>query len=144
MFIFKKSAADDMRLFQIWSEAPEVQRWVSIDDWMAYYCAVSSRDDYLLYSVYQNGEIIAFVGAEIKDKKAALCLIVSPEHQNKGIGTTVLRQLIREAKTLLSNATDLCAGIFPKNHASIRCFQKAGFQKTFRGNDGEMMYTYTL
>lgn len=144
MFCFKRSTIADMLLFQKWSEAPSVCRWLPIGDWLAYYHAVVDQDNYFLYSVYHNDVLTAFVAAEIEDATAFLCLVVAPDQQGIGVGTALLQQIIMQHRLLFGDISALGAGIFPENIASIKCFVKANFQRTSLGNDGEIMYIHAL
>ncbi|MBQ4048650.1 MAG: GNAT family N-acetyltransferase [Clostridia bacterium] len=55
-------------------------------------------------------------------------IIVAPEHRNKGIGTTILQELIADPSKYVPFPTkEISAVIDNENFASIQTFQKAGF-----------------
>jgi L-amino acid N-acyltransferase YncA len=68
---------------------------------------------------------------------AEVSIYVSPESSGKGIGTTLLQQLIAESE--IQGLWTLQAGIFPENKASVRLHKKAGFREVgYREKIGKM------
>ena len=63
------------------------------------------------------------------NNKSGVGLIISPEYQNKGIGTEALQLLIKYCKTTL-NIHQLYCDIQCTNKNSISFFEKNGFEKT--------------
>lgn len=57
---------------------------------------------------------------------AEVSLYVDPAHWGKGIGLTLLNELIRQSEA--QGIWTLQAGIFPENKASMRIHEKAGFR----------------
>ncbi|RUT69496.1 N-acetyltransferase family protein [Flavobacterium cupreum] len=57
---------------------------------------------------------------------AEVSVYVDPEQSGKGIGLTLLNELINQSET--EGIWTLQAGIFPENKASIRIHEKAGFR----------------
>ncbi len=141
MFTFRKTSLDESDIFQTWYETPAIHRWVPIEDWAGYFKAVSDLNNYFLYSVYDKNRLIAGIAAEIIDHTAAICLLVDPELHGRGIGTLVLQDMQRKTHKLFGNIHGYVAGIFPGNIGSVKCFEKAGFIKMKKGNDGEDIYS---
>ena len=141
MFTFRKTALDESDKFQKWYEVSSVRRWVPIEDWTGYFEAVSDLKHYYLYSVYDKDQLIAAISAEIIDNTAAICLVVDPALHGLGFGTLILQDMQYKTRKLFGNIHGYVAGIFPGNIASIKCFEKAGFIKTKKGNDGEDIYS---
>ena len=144
MIEFRKTTIEEAACLQQWHNAPSVYRWVPIDDWKVYYHAVAKLQNYYIYSVYLEGKLMAYIAAEILNGSAAICLVVNPENHGKGIGSAVLIEMLRQSTALFGKINSISAGIFPENKRSIRCFEKAGFQKTCKGNDGEDIYEYII
>ena len=57
---------------------------------------------------------------------AEVSVYVDPEHSGKGIGLTLLNELVRQSEA--EGIWTLQAGIFPENAASLRIHEKAGFR----------------
>jgi len=57
---------------------------------------------------------------------AELSIYIDPEHSGKGIGSMLLKELIKGSES--SGFWTLQAGIFPENQASIHLHKKAGFR----------------
>ena len=144
MMILRPTTTADIGQIQRWHEDAAVQRWVPISDWKTYYEAVSRLNDYYLYSVTENEQLVASLALEIYSDKAAVCLVVDPALHGKGIGTNALQEMIQQSDTLFGSVNCLIAGIFPENTGSIKCFEKAGFERTGKGKDGEYLYSYMI
>ncbi|MHC0441696.1 N-acetyltransferase family protein [Flavobacterium sp. 3-210] len=57
---------------------------------------------------------------------AEVSVYVDPAHLGKGIGLTLLNQLVKQSEA--EGIWTLQAGIFPENKASMRIHEKAGFR----------------
>ncbi|PBI94582.1 putative phosphinothricin acetyltransferase YwnH [Flavobacterium sp. ACN2] len=57
---------------------------------------------------------------------AEVSVYVNPAHSGKGIGLTLLNELVRQSEA--EGIWTLQAGIFPENTASLRIHEKAGFR----------------
>lgn len=53
-------------------------------------------------------------------------LIVAPERRRRGVGTALVRGLVRYAADTL-RAQRVCLIVFPENVAALRCYEAAGF-----------------
>lgn len=58
--------------------------------------------------------------------RAELAFVVIDEHQGKGIGTALLRQLIALARE--AGLNELTAEVLPENRSMLAVFRKAGFE----------------
>ena len=112
MFTFCKTTLDEAPCLEKWFAAPQVHRWVPIDDWRAYFKAVTKLKNYYLYSVYREGKLIAFIAAEITDTTAAVCLVVDPARHGTGLGTAILREIQQKTEALFGDISSYIAGIF--------------------------------
>jgi len=144
MFTFRKTTFKEADCLAQWHATPVVKRWVPIDNWQVYFQAVTNLKNYYLYSVYHEGKIIAHIAGEVKEDAVAICLVVDPMRHGQGIGTAVLVEMQRQTQSLFGHVNAYVAGIFPENISSIKCFEKAGYIKERKGNDGEDMYFYIL
>lgn len=57
---------------------------------------------------------------------AEVSVYVAPEARGRGVGTALLRRLVRASEE--AGLWTLQAGIFPENEASLRLHEKAGFR----------------
>ncbi|PJB13213.1 MAG: GNAT family N-acetyltransferase [Flavobacteriales bacterium CG_4_9_14_3_um_filter_40_17] len=80
----------------------------------------------------RDGEAIGlldFFDFEPKHKRAGLGIVLNEAHRNKGIGNAVLSLVKEYAKNSL-DLHQLYANIGEHNSASLKLFEKSGFQKT--------------
>jgi len=79
-----------------------------------------------------NGKIIGWAALTPVSSRcvyagvAEVSVYVDPEHSGKGIGLTLLNELIELSEA--EGIWTLQAGIFPENTASLRIHEKAGFR----------------
>lgn len=79
-----------------------------------------------------NGEIIGWAALTPVSSRcvyagvAEVSVYVDPEHSGKGIGLTLLKELVHLSEA--EGIWTLQAGIFPENSASLRIHEKAGFR----------------
>ena len=77
-----------------------------------------------------------------KEKKADISLLIAAKERKKGFGKLVLEATLQLSD--FKNYKQLDAFIDPLNIASIRCFEKAGFQKIKdeADEDGMLQFSY--
>lgn len=79
-----------------------------------------------------NGEIIGWAALTPVSSRcvyagvAEVSVYVDPEHSGKGIGLTLLKELVHLSEA--EGIWTLQAGIFPENIGSLRIHEKAGFR----------------
>lgn len=129
---------------EVWMSDPAVKRFLNIDCFWDYYCAIigGANDiydehgdlelayepgkNYFVYLIYDGNAPVGLI--ELYNPLCICTIIVAPEHRNKGIGTTILQELIADPPKYVPFPTkEISAVIDNENFASIQTFQKAGF-----------------
>lgn len=141
---FLPSVRSEMEVLQRWSASPAVHRWVSVDNWYAYFDAVSRLEKYYLYSVHADRRFCAHIAAENTDGYMAVSIVVEPALHGRGIGQAVIRAMLARSQDLFGNIRGYKAHIFAGNEASRVCFTKCGFTQTESLADGESVFVYDL
>ena len=102
-----------------------------------------SSTDTLAYLVFKNDQPLGMVDIEFspKEKTASISLLVNPYLRKKGLGTFILSAALQ--LDIYKNYSRLDAFIDPDNFASIKCFQKAGFQKMNEQPDEDGMFCFS-
>ena len=145
MYIFEKVVKEDGDIFASWLKHESVDDWIGIDDWYRYFEYVSSTPDYFLIKVLVENKIIGVICLEIIDETGYISYIINPEEQHKGHGKRTLNLFLEQINKFINRKFKyICAGIFPDNIASKRCFESCGFKFSKNGDDGEMIYIYSL
>ena len=86
-----------------------------------------------------NGPIILDT---IARPAAALALVVQPDRRREGFGRAMLRRLVNHPD--LASIEIFGAGVDPRNLASIRCLEAAGFERENEEPDFEGMLYYVF
>lgn len=103
---------------------PEISRYISIDK-DNYWNYVTSTDNVFYYKVYICEKLVAAVHLEISDHVLFMDIMVIPEYQKQGIGSSILEDII-DGK-LQSGFDSIEVSIDKSNSVSIRLFEKCGF-----------------
>lgn len=104
----------------------------SVYDKMEWFCK-HSEHKYPLLVAEENKQIIgwacisAFYGRPAYAKTAEISIYILKAHQNKGIASQLLDNLLQKAK--LNGFQQILAYVFGHNDASIKFFEKHGFLK---------------
>ncbi|MGP4077919.1 GNAT family N-acetyltransferase [Halobacillus sp. K22] len=94
----------------------------------------TSQPDRLVYKAWdpEFNEVVGHISLGRIDKKNESArigkVLVSPEHQNRGIGEQMIQEMTAIAFQELK-LHKVALGVFDFNQPAIRCYEKAGFQK---------------
>lgn len=84
----------------------------------------------------ENGEVVGFLNdVEIQNGTIELGYVVHPDHWGKGCATAALKQAI--AELFSQGYTELTAGAFAENPASLRVMEKAGMERIHKTDEIE-------
>lgn len=91
---------------------------------------------------FSGEDKIGYIDFEIDEEKEFgwIGLVVNPRLRGSGYGTRILEQF--KSTKLAQAVKELRGGIEADNPASIRCFEKAGFEKLHEKPDSEDCYIY--
>ena len=118
-----KSDPDIPRLLSVY-RLPEVARYISIDE-QNYFAYVTETPDIFYYKVYREESLVAATHLECFDGTLYMDLVVLPQDQRKGIGTQILKDILRGALPIAFDRIEV--SIDESNTASRKLFQKMGF-----------------
>ena len=131
----RRATRDDCRLYWEWANDPAVRQasfssepipWEAHVEWFTR--RLDAPDSRLYVISDAEGEPVAQVRFEIEGACAVVSVSVAASHQGKGYGAQALTMAARElfAETAV---TRIDAYIKPDNTASLRLFEKAGYQR---------------
>ena len=107
---------------------------------------ISQREDRYLFGIFLDGKLIGLINdCEINDECIEMGYALHPDYHNKGYTTEAFAAVI---KSLLSKGfTEIIAGAFEDNIASIRVMEKCGMKRTkmtaeieYRGKTHKCVY----
>ena len=120
-------------------DLPEISRFISIDK-ANYWHYVSSTENVYYFKAYEDGNLVGAIHCETADTVLYMDIMVLPEHQGKGVGSTILRDIQTGALPLSFDRIEV--SIDEANTASLRLFEKMGFH--FVSKEEELInYVYT-
>lgn len=92
-------------------------------------CALSNSPDRIVLGVYLDGKIVGLINDTGIDNGAVeLGWVISPLYQNRGYATEAVRALIK--KLFDDGFSEVVAGAFDENPASIRVMEKCSMMRT--------------
>ena len=98
-------------------------------------------ENYWCKVVLVNDEPVAVLACSLYDAVVTIMeIVVKPENRGKGIGTKLLKELWEKEEILGFPIQKSEAVIFPRNIASQRAFEKAGFRYHHANEDGDAWY----
>ncbi|MBQ9121612.1 MAG: GNAT family N-acetyltransferase [Clostridia bacterium] len=119
-------------------DLPEISRYISIDK-TSYWHYVSSTENVYYFKAYEGGNLVGAIHCEVAGTVLYMDIMVFPEHQQKGVGTTILRDVQSGILPLPFDRIEV--SIDETNLASIKLFEKAGFR--FVSKEDELLnYVY--
>jgi RimJ/RimL family protein N-acetyltransferase len=107
---------------------------------------ISQREDRYLFGIFLDGKLIGLINdCEINDECIEMGYALHPDYHNQGYTTEAFSAVI---KSLLSKGfTEIIAGAFEDNIASIRVMEKCGMKRTkitaeieYRGKTHKCIY----
>ena len=107
---------------------------------------ISQREDRYLFGIFLDGKLIGLINdCEINDECIEMGYALHPDYHNQGYTTEAFAAVI---KSLLSKGfTEIIAGAFEDNIASIRVMEKCGMKRTkmtaeieYRGKTHKCVY----
>ena len=118
----------------------ENAKFISIDE-SNYWNYVTQTENVFYYKVFLNHELVASTHCEISNKTLYMDIMVIPQHQRKGIATSILSDIMSGKLQLDFDKIEV--SIDEQNIASIKLFEKMNFK--FVSKEDELLnYTYSL
>ena len=102
---------------------PEISKFISISD--NYWNYITTEEKVSYFKIYSENTFIGTVHTELDGYTLYLSILIFPEHQNKGYGTAVIRDI--KSGVLPCKFDRIKVSIATDNTASIRLFEKCGF-----------------
>lgn len=129
----RKASSDDLMLLFNWANDPVVRSHsfntasIPLEIHTGWFNSKLDNPNSMLYIAEVQQKPAAHIRFEIADKTAVISYLIAKDYRSKGLGHAVL---IKGMKELLKERTDLnlIEGLVQQeNMASVRAFQKAGF-----------------
>ena len=121
-------------------QLPDVSKFIRIDE-SNYWNYVTQTENVFYYKVFLNNELVASTHCEISNKTLYMDIMVIPQHQRKGIATSILSDIMSGKLQLDFDKIEV--SIDEQNIASIKLFEKMNFK--FVSKEDELLnYTYSL
>ena len=119
-------------------EMPEISRYISVDK-ANFWRYVTSTKNVFYYKVYDEDALVGAVQLELAGEVLYMDIMVIPEFQRRGFGTSIIRDIQNGA--LPPSFERIEISIDESNIASIKLFKKMGFG--FRSREDELLnYVY--
>ena len=106
-------------------EMPEISRYISVDK-ANFWRYVTSTKNVFYYKVYDEDALVGAIQLELSGGVLYMDIMVIPEFQRQGIGTSVIRDIQNGVLPLSFERIEI--SIDESNIASIRLFEKMGFR----------------
>ena len=128
---------DIPRLWELYT-LPEISRFISIAE--NYFTYVTTTESVRFFKIFLDGQLVGAVHLEMPRNVLFMDIALFPEHQGKGIGTRVLKDVVNGSFGLNFDCIEV--SIDENNLHSINLFEGAGF--VFKSRDAELLnYVYT-
>ena len=112
-------------------QTPEIAQYLSVSDNYFYY-ATNSENVYF-YKVYENNKLIGSIHLEKQGIVLVMDILVFPESQRMGLGTTIIKDIQNDVFELHYERIEI--SIDERNAASLRLFENAGFIRTSKDDE---------
>ena len=131
----RNAVAGDCMLVFGWANDPETRAVsfsgtsIAEDDHRNWFTKkLASPDDQLYIAVDTDDHPVGLVRFAVEGNRAVISINLDKAHRGKGYGTALIKQGCNHLFTT-SDAVEVDAFIKPENTASIKAFQKAGFEQ---------------
>lgn len=119
---------------------PEIKCFIDINT-KKYFKYVTKSNSVFYYKIFDEDTLVGSIHCELSEKTMYLSLLIFPEHQNKGFGTKVLKDIINKKIPIEFETIEV--SINDDNVSSLHLFEKVGFIRT--SVDGGLIdYKYKL
>lgn len=119
-------------------EMPQISRYISVDK-ENFWHYVTVTENVFYYKVVDAGALVGAVQIELSGEVLYMDIMVIPEFQRRGIGTSIIRDIQNDVLPLPFARIEI--SIDESNIASIKLFEKMGFRLTSRDRE-LLLYDY--
>lgn len=120
-------------LMQMYQQ-PEIAQYLSVGD--KYFHYIANTADVYFYKVLQQHRLVGTLHLEKQGNLLSLAILIFPECQRKGLGTSILRDVQDDFFGLSCDRIEVA--VDESNAASLKLFERAGF--TFVSKEDELLY----
>ena len=145
--LWKDYDPETMGYIEVWLDDTAVRSTGLDEGFRAFYEYWRSEEGFVpgenfwCKALWENGEPFAVIAlCEHEGKVTVMELVVAPRKRGLGLGTKLLKELLRDASAIGFVMEKGEAVIFPSNKASQRAFEKAGFRYHHTHEDGDALY----
>ena len=134
--ISSENDIDVSKLIKIY-RLPEISRFISISE--NYFNYVTNTENVYFYKILHNKTLVGAIHLEKRGDVLYMDILILPEFQRTGLGTLVIKDIQNDVFGLRFHRIEI--SIDEKNIASIKLFEKAGFE--FSSKEDELIsYVY--
>lgn len=140
-FFLRDAKIDDLQITYEWANHPHTREFAFTKDFISFethskWLQGKLNDGNCLYKIFmRDGEPIGSIRLDVKDDEGLISYLISPEFTGKGYGKKLLESAISNLVKESSEIKILKGLVKKENFASIRIFERLGFERT-GSNDG--------
>lgn len=134
----------DLPTVDSWFAESETRQWLGDPAWPRQLIRLAglSRDRFAFAAVRQ-GVVVGIADVErYEDGRAAVAIVVAPEHRRRGVGKTIVMMLIERAEP--AGVVEFVGGVEAGNGASAAFLTSCGFEQTTDAPDDEGFTYFAL
>ena len=129
--------AADLPVVERWFCDPDTRRWLGDEAWPRRLLALAGRSQgRFAFVAVLGGDVVGLADVErYGDDRAAVAVVVAPEHRRRGMGKAILRGLLDVPQ--LEGVVELFGGVEVGNAASAALVTSSGFEQVSERPDDE-------
>lgn len=130
----RKASKDDLILLFNWANDPVVRSHsfntapIPLEIHTSWFSSKLDNPDCILYIAEVEKEPAAHIRFEITDNVATISYLISESYRGNGLGHSVLLKGLKQLLTDRKDINSIIGLVQKENKASVRAFEKAGFQ----------------
>jgi L-amino acid N-acyltransferase YncA len=142
--VLRELTEADLAAVEGWFTESETRKWLGDEAWPRRLIRLAARSaDRFAYAAVRHGVVVGIADAErYGDGRAAVALVVAPEHRGVGIGTAMASALPERPE--LASVVEFFGGVEAGNAASGALVTGAGFEQVTDEPDVEGFTYYAL
>lgn len=137
----KATKEDEMTTFE-WANNKEIRansfstEPIPLNNHISWFSNKISDSSCLYLILHEENEPIGSIRFDIQETVAKISYLIDPRHFNKGYGNVLMKMGLKELATrfTIREISEVHGDVFPNNVASIRTFERFGFQAHQRNN----------
>jgi RimJ/RimL family protein N-acetyltransferase len=143
----RKATLDDMDILYKWANDKEVRKNafhsepIPYEKHVEWFNRIMNDDSVLQFILCNDNELIGQIRLNIEKDKAYIDYSVSPDKRGQGIGSALIKLLIKEASIKTLSIKTLVGQVKYENKASAKVFENCNFTRTDKPDYIEYLMT---